>query len=1291
NRAAAAGINIAVSSGNDARDTHTGSLIGSTPVVLPNNSMSGFSGSFLAPFTVASAQGTGYAYNNYVFDTTAKFTGGDDAAIEALADITLRDNNGWDMGTTLTSSYEIVDCGLGSKAELLKTADATVEVPEKYDKKTDDALNVEDTLLNGKIALIQQSATGGITLADQSTNVKAAGAVGAILVNSADSESALSAVQITTNMSVPTFGKIKSSVYTALQTALKAGTVKVSFTSKRTVGSPVERSYADNGPSSFTSWGVTGSLKLKPDIMTPGGQILAAGASSDTALSIKSGTSMASPNMEGCFILVQQYVDDNLSTFGVTKGTQAYTDLVNQLVASTATAYQPMTSSTDTTRQNLYFSPRRQGAGMANIGAAISDLVVLHNNKTVDTMTGEAPRTKIELGEVTENEFDITFYVNNYDDSKAKVFNVSAALQTDATTSTNKNYGTQIANVNTYGSDIDPIEDAVLTVKSVGGTETSSTTNVNKYASSSGTTKITVPANARNLAVVVHVKLNEKTMAAYDKTFFNGMFLEGFVFLDGVTMGQVDLSIPFLGFRGDWSKAPIFDMATAYDDVSKLSTSDPEYPMYYITTLSSQNTVPESDKTDESGKAAADEAPKTAEVVLGANQYTGTAWPGYSPGNKINQVRSYLSTQRTAGDFSGDFSAISPNGDGYNDFVYANLALLQNAKALMVVITDADKNVVKTIGPEFEYFETNLGNSMTGLGDIAQIAATYGQTFKRNMKWDGTNNSGEKVADGQYYFNVIAIKEYEFLNKNLTPNSTWDKENHVMTGMGEEYLTQVKNVLLAEDTKKDTVTMPVKVDTKAPVVVVNTASMEATVTDETAVQAVMFLYDGKQVGDVVKCNAKTATVAIPEIANFDASKLEVQAVDYAFNKSAKADQKEVNQALTVTASDASVYVGVEVTLTATGDPELAEGTTYKWYKGSEADGSDAELIEDATEATLTADTSAAGTTYYFCSVEITAEGVGTIPVNSDAVSVKVSTKPATRPSTPADKTETPDPAETTDPTDPTDTTPAEDKVTTVTAPDGTVTETTEKVDGTVAVVETKPDGTVTATVEQPDGTKSEAVTTPEGEKTIVVTDAEGEELAKIELPAEKPVAETTFVDVVEAAPWAEEAVNNVAALGLVKGIGDDKYDPVTPMTRGALATVLHRLSQGKTNYSATFKDVAQGKYYTEGVAWAAKANVVTGISEDVFAPENIITREQLAVMLARYAKLIGMDTAAKADSLKSFADGAKTGTWAVDGMAWAVENGILQGKGANTLDPSAEVSRAEVAVMLDRFIDLIQK
>lgn len=255
--------------------------------------------------------------------------------------------------------------------------------------------------------------------------------------------------------------------------------------------------------------------------------------------------------------------------------------------------------------------------------------------------------------------------------------------------------------------------------------------------------------------------------------------------------------------------------------------------------------------------------------------------------------------------------------------------------------------------------------------------------------------------------------------------------------------------------------------------------------------------------------------------------------------------------------------------------------------------------------------------------------------------------------------------------------------------DGTVTETTKKPDGTVEVVETTTDGAVVKTVTDPEGGVTEKVTDPQENVTITVTDPKGEVIAEVKLPAAIPQPETKFEDVPQG-HWAEKSINTIAGLGLVEGVGENRYDMTTLVTRGSLATVLYRLSNGKPDSKMSFTDVEKSEWYADGISWAAKTGVVTGMSADIFAPKEIITREQLAVMLCRYAKMIGMDVASSTKVLEDFTDGRKTGYWAADGVAWCVEKGILLGKGDNILDPGADVSRAEVAVILQRFVDVIK-
>ena len=141
------------------------------------------------------------------------------------------------------------------------------------------------------------------------------------------------------------------------------------------------------------------------------------------------------------------------------------------------------------------------------------------------------------------------------------------------------------------------------------------------------------------------------------------------------------------------------------------------------------------------------------------------------------------------------------------------------------------------------------------------------------------------------------------------------------------------------------------------------------------------------------------------------------------------------------------------------------------------------------------------------------------------------------------------------------------------------------------------------------------------------------------------------------------------------------------MTRAMLVTVLYRLEGEPTvTGRSSFTDVRSGAYYEKAVIWAAANGIVTGTDSTSFSPDAKVTREQLAVMLLRYADLCGYDTSART-SLKDFADAAKVSDYAADAMQWAVANGILNGTDGKRLDPAGSATRAQCAAMLVRFLD----
>lgn len=254
---------------------------------------------------------------------------------------------------------------------------------------------------------------------------------------------------------------------------------------------------------------------------------------------------------------------------------------------------------------------------------------------------------------------------------------------------------------------------------------------------------------------------------------------------------------------------------------------------------------------------------------------------------------------------------------------------------------------------------------------------------------------------------------------------------------------------------------------------------------------------------------------------------------------------------------------------------------------------------------------------------------------------------------------------------------------------GTVTETTEYPNGKVVVSITKKDGSTEKNITEADGKKIQTAVTPKGDKTIAVTTPNGMKAAEVAIPKEVSKPAEEFADIPESY-WARGAIDFVAGMGLMNGAGDGRFVGEAPVTRGMLATMLHRLSGEIPSQAATFEDVAQGQWYTEAVLWAADNGVVRGVSVDNFQPMGELTRESLAVMLYRYAALLGLDTDIGDEKWSDYADAGQVSSWARDAMSWAIDQGLLIGGESGSLAPAATASRAEVSVILMRFIERLR-
>lgn len=391
--------------------------------------------------------------------------------------------------------------------------------------------------------------------------------------------------------------------------------------------------------SDFSSWGVTPELTLKPDLTAPGGNIKS--ATTGSGYTTKSGTSMSAPFVSGAMALVKQYVEQK--NYAFTETDKA--NLVSNLLMSTADLLMAGTAP---------YSPRKQGAGSVNIAAATSTKAYL-------TAVGGG-RPKVELGDDVQKsgKYTVQFEIHNLSD-EALTYTIGGYIQTDAQEVTKQIKGQDVHQVTELPYLLGKIDAKTVTVAG-GETET----------------------------VSVSVSLTQANKE-YLKGFENGTYIEGFVTLTPESDTQPTLSIPYMGFYGDWTKAPIID-ATDYGDV--LNDKENNWSQAYVNT------------------AASSSLEGTVNTYLGDNPY------------------------HDGQPYSSERNAISPNEDDYMDtlsFVYTGL--LRNVKALNYEIKD-DKTGDVYYSNKVDYETKSVYSS-----NYYQIVPAGASDYDK-FSWDGTKKDG---------------------------------------------------------------------------------------------------------------------------------------------------------------------------------------------------------------------------------------------------------------------------------------------------------------------------------------------------------------------------------------------------------------------------------------------------------------------------------------------------------------------------------------------------------------------
>ncbi len=394
--------------------------------------------------------------------------------------------------------------------------------------------------VTGKIVLVRR---GSSTFEEKADVAEGKGALGIIVYNNVSGD-------IKMNVGDAKLGACSiSQADGEILAAAKTGKIKIARTQV-------------SGPfmSDFSSWGPTPSLGIKPELTAHGGSILSAVPGQD--YDRISGTSMATPNMSGVSALLRQYVINELSHLVKTDG-----EIDNTKVASLVNCLLMSTADIVNNKNGLPYSVRKQGAGLANlVDSAKTTAYII----TYDKDGNKMDKSKIELGDDPQKTgvYELNFSIMNFGDN-ALTYDLGYYVMTEGVSDTKTSHGETTVTETAY-----ILHGAQVVINSVGNGGSLSGSN------------ITVEAG-KTVDVKVTITLGDEDKKYLDDSFKNGMYVEGFITLDAVSGTEVDLGFPYLGFYGDWSKAPIFDLdyyATNKDELDDaIDIEDKTLPDAYAT------------------------------------------------------------------------------------------------------------------------------------------------------------------------------------------------------------------------------------------------------------------------------------------------------------------------------------------------------------------------------------------------------------------------------------------------------------------------------------------------------------------------------------------------------------------------------------------------------------------------------------------------------------------------------------------------------------------------------------
>ena len=243
--------------------------------------------------------------------------------------------------------------------------------------------------------------------------------------------------------------------------------------------------------------------------------------------------------------------------------------------------------------------------------------------------------------------------------------------------------------------------------------------------------------------------------------------------------------------------------------------------------------------------------------------------------------------------------------------------------------------------------------------------------------------------------------------------------------------------------------------------------------------------------------------------------------------------------------------------------------------------------------------------------------------------------------------------------------------------------------------------TVTITVSPDEGHELAALVATDRNGSALTITPQGDNRYTFKMPRSAVTVEASFQLLapwsspyadVNTGDWFYDAVEYVVESGLMTGTSATTFEPDATLTRAMMATVLWAMEGGPVvNYAMAYTDVDSDDWFAEAVRWATSEGVVNGVGDNAYAPNDPLTREQMAVMLYAYAVYKGYDTTQGGMAIREFGDYEEVSDWAATAMDWAVNAGLLGGKPGNLLDPAGSATRAEIATILRNFCENIVK